>query len=111
MTYYPKYSDVSTLSLIVRIGNSLILCFLINLFLTVDSLVIIHLILMGFKFVTLRNYFLQFRKDLNKNALNNTPEIIAKRLRQGCLEGIQMHQKLLRLVFLLLKNQNDRLYF
>ncbi|XP_028159325.1 putative odorant receptor 19b isoform X1 [Ostrinia furnacalis] len=98
VTYYPSYEDDSFWANGFRIFNTIVLLMLMmTMIVSVDSLTITYLIMFKYKFITLRHYFKTCSQDFFK--LNDVdPRLAADKLTDGIVEGIVMHNELLRMV-------------
>ncbi|KAG7301545.1 hypothetical protein JYU34_014511 [Plutella xylostella] len=73
----------------MRIANFLIMMVIIPTMILTDTLAISHLIILSCKFENLRGFFKSLRKDFMSQ------EVSISELKQKCLDGVIMHQKLI----------------
>ncbi|XP_013183708.1 uncharacterized protein LOC106129649 [Amyelois transitella] len=98
VTYYPSSEDDSSLANLFRIFTTVVLfLMLMTMFVTVDSFTMAYLIMLKYKYITLRRFFEKLRQEFDKiNETGNT-RLAAEKLANGLVEGITMHQELLKL--------------
>ncbi|KAH9641438.1 hypothetical protein HF086_011467 [Spodoptera exigua] len=98
VTYYPKFEDDSILATSGRVLTTVILYILmITMILSVDSFTMIYLIMYKYKFITLKQYFENLRKEVSMLNARKEYDMATEKMASGLIEGIQMHNKLLRL--------------
>lgn len=66
---------------------------------TVDSVAVTLMITLKYKFITLRNYFERLPEDFSEVKKTLSKVEAADYLRERIVEGIVMHQELLKSVF------------
>ncbi|XP_063829790.1 odorant receptor 2a-like [Ostrinia nubilalis] len=96
VTYLPLYEDNSTTASFFRIFFYVTWLYMMLPMMSADCMPITHLIVMTHKFITLCRHFERIREDFDKNIVTNKKQALAI-LKQGCLQGIAMHQKLMYL--------------
>ncbi|XP_049872168.1 uncharacterized protein LOC126371019 [Pectinophora gossypiella] len=95
VTYLPKYADESVTAAGFRIFFYITWLYMMLPMMSADCLPITHLITMTHKFITLCQHYERIRQQFDED-INIIPKAQAiEKLKAGCLEGIQMHQKLM----------------
>lgn len=97
MTIYPTSDDYSAIACVFRVGTTLILLTLmLPMIYGADAFVILILLIVKYKFITLRQYFeALYEKYENTDPTSNT-ELVCQNLNKDLIEGIEMHKELLR---------------
>ncbi|KAJ8714531.1 hypothetical protein PYW07_002756 [Mythimna separata] len=98
VTYYPTFEDDSILATSVRVFTTAVLyVMMVTMILSVDTFTMIYLIMYKYKFMTLKQYFENLREEFY--VLNNRGEydLATERMASGLVEGIKMHNTLIRL--------------
>lgn len=93
--YWPKYEDTSLPATIARFSLIIILHYIILILSFMDCFVFTHLIILRYKFRTLRRYFMNLAIEYENND-KDIEEIKVDKMRNGFIDGIKMHQNLLR---------------
>ncbi|CAG9098933.1 unnamed protein product [Plutella xylostella] len=96
VTYYPKYEDESTTADVFRVLFYIIWLVMMMPMIFADCFPITHVIILSFKFITLRRHFERVREVFDEDLLMKRSDAV-ERMRDGFLQGILMHQKLIRL--------------
>ena len=97
VTYYPKFEDDSILATSVRVLTTVVLyIMMISMILSVDTFTMVYLIMYKYKFMTLKQYFENLKTEFF--ALNDRGEhdMATEKLADGLVEGIKMHNTLIR---------------
>ncbi|XP_022834383.1 uncharacterized protein LOC111362088 [Spodoptera litura] len=98
VTFYPKFEDDSMGATSARVLATVILFILmITMIMSVDSFTMIYLIMYKYKFITLKQYFENLREEINALNARREYDMAAEKMAAGLVEGIQMHNTLLRL--------------
>ncbi|CAH0399497.1 unnamed protein product [Chilo suppressalis] len=97
VTYLPYYNDDSTIASCVRIFFYITWLYMMLPMMSADCMPITHLITMTHKFMTLCQHFNRIRKEFEKDALIMDKQRALEKLKEGVLQGIQIHQKLMHL--------------
>ncbi|XP_013183707.1 uncharacterized protein LOC106129648 [Amyelois transitella] len=98
VTFYPGFEDDSTSATMFRVFTTVVLfLMLMTMFLTVDSFTMAYLIMLKYKFITLRHYFERLRLEFDEINKSGNTRLAAEKLANGLVEGIVMHQELLKL--------------
>ncbi|KAM3965508.1 LOW QUALITY PROTEIN: uncharacterized protein ACR2FA_000355 [Aphomia sociella] len=98
VTCYPTYEDNSLIATVVRIITTIILCLMMmTMIISVDSYTLANLIMYKYKLITLRHYFENLREEFDKTSKSGNLELAAEKLTNGFVEGIVMHNQLLKL--------------
>ncbi|XP_045512994.1 uncharacterized protein LOC123707187 isoform X2 [Pieris brassicae] len=97
ITYYPSHNNDTGLATFIRIFNTVILYIMLLSMIIVDGFAISNLVILKYKFITLRHYFEDLRKDVEKICEMGNYKTAGERLTNGVIEGIVMHKELLRL--------------
>lgn len=97
VTYYPKFEDDSMGATFARVLATVILYFLmITMIMSVDSFTMIYLIMYKYKFITLKQYFENLREEVSALNARREYDMATEKMAAGLVEGIQMHNTLLR---------------
>ncbi|XP_048484714.1 uncharacterized protein LOC105381756 [Plutella xylostella] len=96
VTYYPKYEDTSTTADVFRVLFYIIWVVMMMPMIFADCFPITHVIILSFKFITLRRHFERVREVFDEDLLMKRSDAV-ERMGDGFLQGILMHQKLIRL--------------
>ncbi|XP_053611526.1 uncharacterized protein LOC128675845 [Plodia interpunctella] len=98
VTYYPSFEDNSMVATLFRVFTTAVLfMMMMTMIVSVDSFTMAYLIMLKYKFKTLRHYFERLRLDFDKINKSGDQRLAAEKLTDGLVEGIVMHQKLLKL--------------
>nr|AQQ73501.1 olfactory receptor 21 [Heliconius melpomene rosina] len=96
VTYYPSYDDNSLLATITRIFMTMALfMMMLTMIVSVDCFAVVILIMYKYKFITLKNYFQNLRLEFE--AFDIQENCSGEKLLKGLIDGIIMHEKLLRI--------------
>nr|AOG12915.1 odorant receptor [Eogystia hippophaecolus] len=96
VTYWPGHDDDTGIATVFRIFTTVVLCVMMVTMVSIDSFAMVYLIMYKYKFITLRHYFEELRKEFDE-ASKSSLELASDKLTQGLVDGIEMHKKLLRL--------------
>ncbi|XP_072938092.1 uncharacterized protein [Epargyreus clarus] len=98
ITYYPAFEDNSILANAFRFFTTAVLfVMLMTMILTVDAFTMVNLIMYKYKFITLRHYFETLGREFDENNVQGNSKQAVERLTNGFVEGITMHNELIRL--------------
>ncbi|XP_059047895.1 uncharacterized protein LOC131843278 [Achroia grisella] len=99
ISYYPSYYDTSVAANVFGFFLTLVLIMMLfTMVISVDSYTVTNLIMLKYKFITLRGYFETLWDKFNKTRNSGNLQKAADNLSNGFLEGIVMHNQLLMLV-------------
>ncbi|GBP60211.1 hypothetical protein EVAR_81357_1 [Eumeta japonica] len=90
------YEDDSMIAKIFRVFFYITWLYMMLPMMSADCFPITHLIALNYKFVTLRHHFEEIRRVFDVDFLSDK-ELALRKLKAGCIEGILIHQKLLKL--------------
>ncbi|XP_059051862.1 uncharacterized protein LOC131846544 [Achroia grisella] len=98
-TYYPSYYDTSLTANVFGFFLTLVvIMMMLTMVISVDSYTMTNLIMLKYKFITLRGYFEKLWDKFDKTSNSGNLYKAAENLTNGFLEGIIMHNQLLKLV-------------
>ncbi|XP_052752246.1 uncharacterized protein LOC113513273 [Galleria mellonella] len=98
VTYYPTHEDNSLMATVFRIFATLVLyVMMMSMIVSVDSYTMTNLIMLKYKFITLRHYFEKLREEFDKTSITGNLQQATEKLTNGLVEGIVMHNQLLML--------------
>nr|QPX50338.1 odorant receptor [Helicoverpa armigera] len=98
VTYYPSFDDNSPLANFVRVLNTIILSMMmLTMIISLDSCIVMYLIMYRYKFMTLRKYFENLREEFFALINRQEVEMATEKMANGLVEGIKMHSSLIRL--------------
>ncbi|XP_050349713.1 uncharacterized protein LOC126773131 [Nymphalis io] len=98
VTYYPQFEDNSPIATVVRVFSTIVLfIMMLTMIVSVDGFTVAILIMLKYKFITLRNYFEKLSDDFEMALKRENPRIAADKLTKDLIEGIKMHKELIRL--------------
>nr|QEE82757.1 odorant receptor 39 [Conogethes pinicolalis] len=98
VTYYPTFEDNSICATGFRILTTVMLMLMMmTMIVSVDSFTMAYLIMLKYKFITLRHYLEGITEDFHKMNNSGNSRLAAERLTNGLVEGIVMHKDLLRM--------------
>ncbi|XP_053611529.1 odorant receptor 49a-like isoform X2 [Plodia interpunctella] len=97
VTYLPYYEDDSTGASFFRVFFYATWLYMMLPMMSADCLPIAHLIMLAYKFITLRHHYDRIRAEFDNDILVLNKKVAIEKLKAGFLEGILMHQKLMYL--------------
>ncbi|XP_048484594.1 uncharacterized protein LOC105380177 [Plutella xylostella] len=97
VTYWPSFSDNSASATAFRIICTLVLNLMMLPMIAFDSLAVTFLIIIKYKFITLRQFFERLEGEFCDVASRESLEAATELFERRVKEGIGMHQELLRI--------------
>ncbi|XP_050349714.1 uncharacterized protein LOC126773132 [Nymphalis io] len=94
VTYFPTYYEDSLAASVFRVFFYVTWLYMMLPMIAADCMPIIHVIIVTYKFMTLCHYFEKIRMNFERNLLVMSNKNATKILKEGCIEGIKIHQKL-----------------
>ncbi|XP_046966883.1 uncharacterized protein LOC124534886 [Vanessa cardui] len=98
VTYLPTYYDETLAASVFRVFFYVTWLYMMLPMIAADCMPIIHVIIMAYKFITLCHHYEKIRIAFERNLLVMPNEAATRILKEGCIAGIKMHQKLKFLV-------------
>lgn len=96
VTYLPMYEDTSMFASIMRVFFYVTWLYMMLPMMSADCFPITHLVTLTHKFITLCHHFERMREQFDHDVLVIRRREAVEKLKRGFLDGVRMHQKLLR---------------
>nr|QZA75636.1 odorant receptor 52 [Plutella xylostella] len=95
VTYWPKNEDRGWFVSLARVATQFHWWYLIAVMVASDSVCITALIYLGFKFRSLRLFFLSLKRNFEENVSEKNQSELVDEYLEGFVKGIQLHDRIL----------------